>query len=477
MLQLRPFLRPALLLAIVVAVVALPTAASSAPGAGSANSQTFTDSTGENPAAPDITTIVVSNDDAGTITFRVNTPNKPAYSRDVAVFMFLDSDSNQATGDPESLGADFLVQLFAGEIVLLRWDGTDLRPGGEPVVALVLVAVGADDQGQRLRPEEHEALQLRRHHRLGDHLRRDDRRRELPAGVGGLRPRLGSDPRLLQLLGADHTADARRTKRHADARPPDGRQAVHDADGRRALGHRRGAPERPRDLRRSRGGCASTASVARVQGGAVVCTWLIPANAKGKTFRGSAIVVFEGLKATRSSPRGSASRLACAARALSSALAAVVASTGTASGRERHPIDERFRDYSLPARPARETGAAAAGRRRRQGHADARDRHARRPAARRGRAAARASRTVGARQKLNLRSSFCRSRTSRGSTSAQQRAIARLREQIPEAKVSRRYRVLLNGFAVSLPYAKLPRAPRGRRSRRRCTRATRTRAR
>ena len=40
--------------------------------------------------------------------------------------------------------------------------------------------------------------------------------------------------------------------------------------------------------------------------------------------------------------------------------------------------------------------------------------------------------------------------------SRQQRAIASLHALVPEAKVSRRYSVLLNGFAVSLPYAKLP---------------------
>ena len=45
------------------------------------------------------------------------------------------------------------------------------------------------------------------------------------------------------------------------------------------------------------------AQLARVQGGAVVCTWLIPANAKGKTFRGSAAVVFEGLRVSRSFSR------------------------------------------------------------------------------------------------------------------------------------------------------------------------------
>ena len=42
------------------------------------------------------------------------------------------------------------------------------------------------------------------------------------------------------------------------------------------------------------------ATTARVQGGQVTCTWLIPANARGRTFRGSATVVFEGLRASRS---------------------------------------------------------------------------------------------------------------------------------------------------------------------------------
>ena len=73
----RPLTRPGLLLAIVVAVVALPTVASgafsspAAPEAVAANSTTYQDSSGENPAAPDITTLTVSNTDAGMLSFRV----------------------------------------------------------------------------------------------------------------------------------------------------------------------------------------------------------------------------------------------------------------------------------------------------------------------------------------------------------------------------------------------------------------------
>ena len=79
----RPLRRPWLVLATAVAVVALPTIASgalSAPAAPAANTQTFQDSVGEDPGAPDITTITVSNDDAATITFRINIPNRAQYS-------------------------------------------------------------------------------------------------------------------------------------------------------------------------------------------------------------------------------------------------------------------------------------------------------------------------------------------------------------------------------------------------------------
>jgi minor extracellular serine protease Vpr len=57
--------------------------------------------------------------------------------------------------------------------------------------------------------------------------------------------------------------------------------------------------------------------------------------------------------------------------------------------------------------------------------------------------------------KLNMSSSFSRSYLSR-LESAQARAIASIRAEIPEAVVSRRYQVLVNGFAVSLPYERLP---------------------
>jgi minor extracellular serine protease Vpr len=62
---------------------------------------------------------------------------------------------------------------------------------------------------------------------------------------------------------------------------------------------------------------------------------------------------------------------------------------------------------------------------------------------------------MGADVKLNTNTAFSRSYVGR-LESAQARAIASIRAEIPQARVSRRYQVLVNGFAVSLPYAKLP---------------------
>jgi subtilisin family serine protease len=57
--------------------------------------------------------------------------------------------------------------------------------------------------------------------------------------------------------------------------------------------------------------------------------------------------------------------------------------------------------------------------------------------------------------RLNLASASSRSYLAR-LESAQATAIAEIRREIPQARVSRRYQVLVNGFAVSVPYDRLP---------------------
>jgi len=293
--------RTGLVLAVAALVVVLPTAAGALPTSASAvtaNEVTFQDSTGEDPAAPDITSIVVSNDDAGTLTFRINIPNRPAYARDIAFVMFLDSDANQATGDLQNFGTDFVLQLIAGEMVLFRWDGTDYTlsatqsslsyawQGGLTIRinaadlnntrrlnfdALVLSGIVIDEMTGALDCPEATC------------------KRDLAPTVG-----LYTYPVLL----TRPTLVVRRVTR-APARPAAGRTfSLRMVTARSDTGAvlRNG---RVRCVGRA-GNARLRAVVARVQRGAVVCTWRIPPRAKGRTFRGSVTVVFEGLRASRS---------------------------------------------------------------------------------------------------------------------------------------------------------------------------------
>jgi hypothetical protein len=132
-----------LVLASAVAIVALPTAASgalsgpAAPTATAANSTDYQDSAGENPAAPDITTLTVSNTDAGQVSFRINVPNRATFSSDMLVALEVDTDNNANTGSPE--GTEYAIEIFQGEAALFRWDGTNFtrRPGDPPFTSLL----------------------------------------------------------------------------------------------------------------------------------------------------------------------------------------------------------------------------------------------------------------------------------------------------------------------------------------------------
>ncbi|HEV8102880.1 MAG TPA: hypothetical protein VGP69_03990 [Gaiellaceae bacterium] len=105
-------------------LVALPSAALGGAARTTANSTTFTDSTGEDASAPDITSVVVSNDDAGLITFKINISNRPALTPDMTGLIFLDTDQVATTGDPNSLGSDYAIELDPGSVGLFKWNGS-----------------------------------------------------------------------------------------------------------------------------------------------------------------------------------------------------------------------------------------------------------------------------------------------------------------------------------------------------------------
>jgi hypothetical protein len=299
--------RTGLVLAVAAFVVALPTAAGalpsgvSAPTLAAANSMTYQDSTGENPAAPDITSIVVSNDDAGILSFRVNVPNRPTLGQDMVIDLFVDTDNNAATGGQDFGGADYVIELIEGEPSLFRWDGTNYtRRFGDPSAVTLTFSyqggitfrISAAELGNTKRLKFFTIVESGVvfdpvtgepdfTNSVGD---------VAPGGGVGLFPyevKVGRPTLIVRRLTTTPKAPAAGksfTMRLTAARSDTGATIV---NGRVTCVGRAGTAR----LR---------VQLARVTGGAAVCTWLIPANAKGRTFRGSATVVFEGLRASRS---------------------------------------------------------------------------------------------------------------------------------------------------------------------------------
>jgi hypothetical protein len=104
------------------------------------NSVTYQDSVGEggpDATVPDITTTVVSNNDAAMLTFQISIPNKPQLTRDMALDLEVDTDNNPATGD--QFGIDYVIEIILGEVHLYKWDGTNFtrRVGDPPATSLI----------------------------------------------------------------------------------------------------------------------------------------------------------------------------------------------------------------------------------------------------------------------------------------------------------------------------------------------------
>jgi hypothetical protein len=298
--------RTGLVLAVAAFVVALPTAAGALPAGANApvgvaaNSQNYQDSTGENPAAPDITTLTVSNDDAGMISFRINVPNRPQLGQDMVVDLFVDTDNNPNTGSVDFGGADYVVELIQGEVNLFRWDGTNFtrRFGDPPAITLsfqyqggVTIRISAAELGNTQRLNFFVIVESGI---VFDPVTGDP---DFANAVGDAAPGGGVGLFPYQVIVARPTLVVRSLKA-TPANPRAGRTFTVRMVAARS--DTNAVLQNGRVTCVGRAGKARLrAQLARVQGGAVVCTWQIPANAKGRTFRGSVTVVFEGLRASR----------------------------------------------------------------------------------------------------------------------------------------------------------------------------------
>ena len=304
----RPLTRPGLLLSIVVAVVALPTVASGAfsspatPEAVAANSTSYQDSSGENPAAPDITTLTVSNTDAGMLSFRVNVPNRPSFGQDMLVVLFVDADNNPATGDPDPLGqgVDYVVEIFGGEAALFRWDGTNFtrRAGDPPATSLIFtyqggitINISTAELGNT------KALKFNVIVFSGITIDPTTSDLDFTNAVGDIAPAAGAGLYQYEVKITPPTLVVRSLK-PTPKNPMAGRPFTLRLVAARSDTNAVVQNGRVTCVGRI-GNARLRAQVQRVQGGAATCTWNIPPTAKGKTFRGSVAVVFEGLRASQ----------------------------------------------------------------------------------------------------------------------------------------------------------------------------------
>ena len=304
----RPLTRPGLLLSIVVAVVALPTVASGAfsspatPEAVAANSTSYQDSSGENPAAPDITTLTVSNTDAGVLSFRVNVPNRPSFGQDMLIVLFVDADNNSATGDPDPLGqgVDYVVEIFGGEAALFRWDGTNFtrRAGDPPATSLIFtyqggitINISTAELGNT------KALKFNVLVFSGITIDPTTSDLDFTNAVGDIAPAAGAGLYQYEVKITPPTLVVRSLK-PTPKNPTAGRPFTLKLVAARSDTNAVVQNGRVTCVGRI-GNARLRAQVQRVQGGAATCTWNLPPTAKGKTFRGSVAVVFEGLRASQ----------------------------------------------------------------------------------------------------------------------------------------------------------------------------------
>lgn len=289
------------LIGLVAACALFATAAGGAPVRAAANTATFQDSTGEDPLAPDIASVTVSNTDTGAITFAINVANKPSYTPDMFFDVFVDTDNNRTTGSQDIPGIDYVIELARGEINLFRWDGTDFtRRFGDPPATTLIYSY---QNGPKITISAAE---------------------------------LGNTTKFNFLVGATagvavnpDTGDLDFTNAHNDFAPDFGKglwpYTVKIAPAKLLLKRFETAPVQPlagklftvrltvarsdTGALLSGGEVACTARVAgapltartqRFVGKQAVCAWSIPRTARGKVIRGSVTVVFEGRKITKS---------------------------------------------------------------------------------------------------------------------------------------------------------------------------------
>lgn len=113
-----------------VCCLALLGVALSLTGLGAAaGSASFSDAAGDAPAAaPDVTDVVVSNDDQGLVTFRVTIANRTSLGPADVVAVLIGTDDPNVLGGKREDGINFILLLDGSTgPALLEWNGSDIQ--------------------------------------------------------------------------------------------------------------------------------------------------------------------------------------------------------------------------------------------------------------------------------------------------------------------------------------------------------------
>jgi hypothetical protein len=253
--------------------LALSTSATAGPS-------TYDDPAGDGNGAPDVTRVLVSNDDAGTITMRLAVPDRQQLGQDDFVGLWIDADRNDATGQ---YGDEYRLLRFTFGTYFERWNGSDWDLYAAPSLVI------------RWNPGE---LMLS--------AKRDDL---------GIEDAFDFDVESIVFAGEDPAAWP-----YDDA--PDFGSWTYTMVFAPTLGRAKAQPARPKAGRLFSvavpvlaGGkpvdsgtvkCIATvggkrlAAASGLNAGTAGCAWRIPANAAGKSFRGSMSVTTGGGTAKRS---------------------------------------------------------------------------------------------------------------------------------------------------------------------------------
>jgi len=90
----------------------------------------FPDPSADQDAAPDITSVRVSDAKDGWISFAISTPNYATLPGEAVLILSLDLDNKASTGDN---GAEGLITAIGGEVQLERWDAQAQEWVGDPL--------------------------------------------------------------------------------------------------------------------------------------------------------------------------------------------------------------------------------------------------------------------------------------------------------------------------------------------------------